>query len=81
MIHGVSKLLDILPLSEKVRYDYLTHTLLFIYILAVSQMTLEGVKPLKMPARNRVSSAIKDKLRQELDRLEQLQIIKFVKTY
>lgn len=71
-------MLDILPLSEKVRYDYLTHTLLFIYILAVSQI-LEGVKPLKMPARNRVSSAIKDKLRQELDRLEQLQIIKFVK--
>lgn len=80
MVSGVSKLLDILPLSEKVRYDYLTHTLLFIYILAVSQI-LEGVKPLKMPARNRVSSAIKDKLRQELDRLEQLQIIKFVKTY
>lgn len=53
MVSGVSKLLDILPLSEKVRYDYLTHTLLFIYILAVSQMTLEGVKPLKMPARNR----------------------------
>lgn len=78
MVSGVSKLLDILPLSEKVRYDYLTHTLLFIYILAVSQI-LEGVKPLKMPARNRVSSAIKDKLRQELDRLEQLQIIKFVK--
>lgn len=73
-------MLDILPLSEKVRYDYLTHTLLFIYILAVSQI-LEGVKPLKMPARNRVSSAIKDKLRQELDRLEQLEIIKFVKTY
>lgn len=78
MVSGVSKLLDILPLSEKVRYDYLTHTLLFIYILAVSQI-LVGVKPLKMPARNRVSSAIKDKLRQELDRLEQLQIIKFVK--
>lgn len=80
MVSGVSKLLDILPLSEKVRYDYLTHTLLFIYILAVSQI-LEGVKPLKMPARNRVSSAIKDKLRQELDRLEQLEIIQFVKTY
>lgn len=73
-------MLDILPLSEKVRYDYLTHTLLFIYILAVSQI-LEGVKPLKMPARNRKCHLLKKKLRQELDRLEQLEIIRFVKTY
>lgn len=45
-------------------------------------MTLEGnegVKPVKMPAR-KVTLAIKDKLKQELDRLEQLEIIKPVNT-
>lgn len=45
-------------------------------------LTLEvddGVKPVKMPAR-KVPHAIKDKLKQELDRLEQLEIIKHVNT-
>lgn len=45
-------------------------------------MTLEvdeGVKPVKMPA-GKVPLAIKDKLKQELDRLEQLEIIKHVNT-
>lgn len=47
-----------------------------------SSLTLEvdeGVKPVTMPAR-KVPLAIKHKLKQELDRLEQLEIIKHVNT-
>lgn len=44
----------------------------------MSQITLEGVKSVKMPAR-KVSFAIKDKLKQTLDRQEQLEIIKSIK--
>lgn len=39
----------------------------------------EGVKSVKIPAR-KVLLSIKDKLKQELDRLEQLEIIKPVNT-